>query len=321
MTVAAAEWPAIGTTARLVVTSPDALDAACRIVADELSALDDACSRFRPDSEITALVQGGGGWQQVSVLLADVLACALDVARDTAGDVDPTMGADLSALGYDRDFCHVRAVEGSRTSPPKPLSLNSQSLNYRFGRGVSWRDVDLDRAGRRVRMPAGIVLDVGAVGKAWCADRCARRVATETNVGVLVSLGGDIATAGVGPAGGWLVTVQDTPTSDTGPRSSFRLRDGYAVATSSTVSRAWRRDGSQLHHILDPATRRPANPIWRTVTVAAATCVAANAASTAAVVRGRAAPRWLESLGLTARFVDIHGRLCTVGGWPSELAA
>ena len=311
MNVAAAQWPAIGTTARVVVTSPEALDAARRIVIDELAALDLACSRFRADSEIAALSAAAGSWLQVSDVLAEVLACALEVAESTDGDVDPTMGSDLHALGYDRDFVEIAHAPGA----------SGTSIAYSFVRRSTWRDVELDRDARRVRIPAGMVIDLGAIAKAWCADRCAARVAAELGCGVLVSLGGDIATAGIGPDGGWMVHVQDRPDADSGPVCTVVLRAGMAVATSSTVTRAWHRDGSNLHHILDPATRRPAVPVWRTVTVAAGTCVDANAASTAAIVRGTRATRWLGDRNVAARFVGADGAVRTVGGWPQEVAA
>ena len=308
MTTATAEWPAIGTTARVVVTSPRHLDAARAIVVDELAALDRACSRFRADSEVAAIAEADGEWTPISEFLVDVLTCALAVAESTEGDVDPTMGADLAQLGYDRDFGELVQV-----------SAGDAPLRYRLGRRPTWRDVELDHGGRKVRVPAGVQIDLGAIAKAWCADRSAWRIADELGVGVLVSLGGDIATAGDGPDAGWLVRVQDLRGGTDGPGCTVKLDHGFAIATSSTVSRSWRRGASALHHILDPATRRPAQPVWRTVTVVAATCVEANAASTAGVVRGVAAPRWLAGLGLSARLVDAHGVVRVAGGWPREV--
>jgi thiamine biosynthesis lipoprotein len=315
MTLPAAEWPAIGTTASVVVTDPAYLEAARHIVVEELAQLDLACSRFRSDSEVARLATRGNAWTAVSDVFADVLACALDVARVTDGDVDPTMGTDMNRLGYDRDFGeiqHVAAVGSDIAVLP---------LTYRLVYRPTWHDVEFDHAKRRVRVPAGLVLDLGATAKAWCADRCAARIHRELGVGVLVSLGGDIATAGTGPDGGWVVRVQDLPDTTTGPHAVVVLRDGCAVATSSTISRTWQRGASRLHHILDPATRRPAAPIWRTVTAVAGSCVDANAATTAAIVRGRAAEPWLASRSVAARLVDHEGRVHTLGGWPSEVAA
>jgi FAD:protein FMN transferase len=315
MTLPTAQWPAIGTTARVVVTDPAHLHAAQHIVVDELAQLDLACSRFRSDSEVARLATRGNAWTAVSDVLADVLACALDVARVTDGDVDPTMGTDLSRLGYDRDFGEMKnASAASSDSAVLPLT-------YRLVYRTTWHDVEFDPARRRVRVPAGLVLDLGAIAKAWCADRCAARIHRELGVGVLVSLGGDIATAGTGPDGGWVVRVQDLPDTTSGPDAVVVLRDGCAVATSSTISRTWQRGTSRLHHILDPATRRPAMPIWRTVTAVAGSCVDANAATTAAIVRGRAAEPWLAGRKVAARLVDHNGRVHTLGGWPAEVAA
>jgi thiamine biosynthesis lipoprotein len=313
MSVAAAEWPAIGTMARVVVTVPAAIEAARRIVAEELAELDVACSRFRSDSEIATVAASAGEWTTISPLLGEVLGCALDVAERTDGGVDPTMGNDLTWLGYDRDFDELSLIASS--DPGTALTVG-------LARRRTWRDVELDRLGCRVRTPRGVVLDLGAVAKAWCADRCAERVFGATGAGVLVSLGGDIATAGNSPDGGWLVRAQDRPRdAASGPTCTVALSAGSALATSSTVGRSWMRGATLLHHILDPATRRPADPVWRTVTVAAATCVEANAASTASIVRGWQAVEWLRRNGLSARLVDGRGVVRTVGQWPAETAA
>jgi len=92
------------------------------------------------------------------------------------------------------------------------------------------------------------------------------------------------------------------------------------LATSSTAARRWRRGGDVLHHILDPRSGLSAAPVWRTVSVAAATCTDANIASTAAIIRGEAAPVWLASLGVAARLVAESGAVRTLGGWPPEPA-
>jgi thiamine biosynthesis lipoprotein len=135
-------------------------------------------------------------------------------------------------------------------------------------------------------------------------------VATYCDTGVLVSLGGDIATAGDAPAGGWSVLVGDGPGE---PSCTVRLTAGTALATSSTISRRWRRGGRLLHHVLDPRTCQPAAPVWRTASVAAPSCVEANTESTAALVRGLAAPGLLR---LPARLVAANGTVHALGNWP-----
>ena len=184
---AAASWRALGTMVHLVVTGPRCLSEARRLLEADLAAVDLACSRFRADSEICALRASGG--QQVSPLLAEAIAVALRAAELTDGDVDPTVGAAMSAVGYDRDFEQIQhAGPGGR------------SVTVRAVPG--WRQVRLE--GQTLTMPEGIQLDLGATAKAWAADRSAARIARRTGCGVLVSLGGDIAVAAPPPraAGG-----------------------------------------------------------------------------------------------------------------------
>lgn len=298
--VAVHEWDLWSTRARLVVTDAGALDAAVTRVDALLDQVDLAASRFRPDSEIRNLRPGPDGTTLVTPMLADLLAEALEAARSTDGAVDPTVGAALSAIGYDRD---IRLVEdgGTLRAVIRPVP--------------GWRRLHL--ADRRLTMPPGIELDLGASAKAVAADRCAALVAETLGVGVLVSLGGDIATAGAAPEGGWQILVQDTPDDAV---TQVSLPAGSAVATSSTARRAWRRGDETVHHIVDPRTSRPAQSLWRTVTVAASTCVAANTASTATIVKGRAGFEWLRTRGLPARLVDHQGQVHHVNGWPTERA-
>jgi thiamine biosynthesis lipoprotein len=90
------------------------------------------------------------------------------------------------------------------------------------------------------------------------------------------------------------------------------------LATSTVLARRWRRGGAVVHHLLDPATGRSVTTTWRTASVAASSCLAANTASTAAILLGAAAPAWLERFGVTARLVDEHGEITHVGDWLEE---
>jgi thiamine biosynthesis lipoprotein len=114
--------------------------------------------------------------------------------------------------------------------------------------------------------------------------------------------------------------VRVTDDHASGPEADGQtvLVQSGGLATSSTTVRRWARGGQELHHVLDPRTGRPAEEVWRTVSVAAASCVDANIASTAAIIRGERAPAWLESLGLPARLVLPEGSVVRVGGWPAE---
>jgi len=299
---------ALGTFATLLVADPGVLAVARDLLAEELAAIDAACSRFRPDSELRRACAAGGHPVPVSPLFAAALSVALAAARLTGGDVDPTCGRALASLGYDRDFARARQHTGSLRQPPKPAG--------------GWRRVVLDAGRHEVTVPDGVLLDLGATAKALAADRAAARIATATGCGVLVNLGGDISVAGQPPAGGWLVGIADAASFDTTTatvetRQAVTVRDG-GLATSSVLGRAWRRGAVRLHHIIDPRTGVPARSCWRTVSVAAATCVDANIASTAAILRGADAVAWLGRLRLPARLVRQDGSVITVAGWPAQ---
>jgi thiamine biosynthesis lipoprotein len=291
-----AQWAVWGTVARVVVTDPGMRAEAAALVEAELAAVDAACSRFRTDAELAVACRAGGRPVTVSPLLAGLVGAALEAARQTGGDVDPTVGAALCGLGYDRDFA---ALTGREAAPA-----------VRIFATPDWRAVRL--RGSELTVPDGVLLDLGATAKAVAADRAARQVAARLRTGVLVALGGDIATAGAAPDGGWRVLVQDRPGD---PHCTVRLPAGAALATSSTASRTWGRPGELLHHILDPRTGRPAPRIWRTVSVAAYSCLRANTLSTAAVVRGHAAPDLLR--GVPARLVTTGLDVLRLGGWPA----
>jgi thiamine biosynthesis lipoprotein ApbE len=236
----------------------------------------------------------------ISPLLSDALGAALDAAAATNGLVDPTMGRVIEQLGYSVTFADV-PYEGP------PLVIERRHAG-------AWETVNFERASRMIQLPAGMALDLGAIGKAWAADRCAAAAAQRAGCGVLVSCGGDVAVAGPPPPEGWCVRVTDRPGA---PLWQDVLAFDGGVATSGTGSRQWRRGPRVLHHILDPATGLPAESAWRTVTVAAASCAQANAAATAAIILGDQAPGWLGDLGLPARLTDSEGRTMAVGAWPS----
>ena len=300
---ASTQFDALGTGVVLAVSRPAELAAARRVLRAHLARVDQACSRFRTDSELVAVNASGGRPVEVSPTLAAALAVALAVAAETNGVVDPTVGRAVRLLGYDRDFASLPA-----DGPAYPVVTTVPG----------WEAVRFDAARRVVTVPRGVELDLGATAKAWCADEAARACADETGAGVLVSLGGDTAVAGPAPDGGWAVRVcdrYDDPPEAGGPVVTI---DEGGLATSSTTRRRWRRGGRELHHVLDPATGQSADSCWRTVSVAAATCVAANAASTAAIVLGSAAPAWLEERRLPARLVAHDGDVTVTCRWPTD---
>ena len=108
-------FPALGTTAEVLVTGD--LAVAVELLREELDAVDAACSRFREDSEIERLHRDAGRAVEVTPLLAEALAVALRAARLTGGLVDPTVGAAVCSLGYDRDFAAVTDGESGSAVP------------------------------------------------------------------------------------------------------------------------------------------------------------------------------------------------------------
>jgi thiamine biosynthesis lipoprotein len=303
-TPAAIEFEAWTCAVRLVITDPRRLDRAHRILDAELDAIDRACSRFRDDSELRTVLRDGNRPATISPLLAEAIRVALRAAKITDGDLDPTVGRAMSMIGYDRDFPAVLSEPASGAMSAVPKS--GQATRFVVRPVPGWRCVHLK--GRELTVPVGVELDLGATAKALAADRAARRIAEQTDSGVLVSIGGDIAVAGAPPVGGWPVRVEDSVT--------VSIRDG-GLATSSTTVRRWIRGDRVLHHILDPRTGYPANSRWRAVSVAAGSCVDANIASTTAVIRGAASPGWLGRLRLPGRLVDHDGNITTVAGWPT----
>ena len=299
-------WQALGTKVVLVVTDTTALPTACKILAGWLDAIDRACSRFRPDSELSGLNAASGSEVQVSAMLFEAVKTALAAAEATGGLVDPTIGRTLRLSGYDRTFAAVRARKGG--------------VRPAFVRDSDWRQVELDEDRRTIEVRRGIELDVGATAKALAADRAAHDISTRTDSGVLVSLGGDVSVAGEPPRGDWPVRIaEDNADPLDGPGPVVTVAAG-GVASSGTTVRRWTSIDGELHHIVDPRTGRPAAGYWRTATVAAASCVDANTASTAAIVLGEPAGPWLQVRRLPARLVRYDGAVSRVASWPAEAA-
>jgi thiamine biosynthesis lipoprotein ApbE len=304
--IASATWQALGTSVVLRLAGSADMHAARAAVERELDAIDRACSRFRCDSELSGLNARSGRSTELSPLLIDALALALRAAELTGGDVDPTIGRALELAGYDRDWPLLEQPTGE----PEPTVTISARVR------AGWQTIALDRTNLTVRVPAGVNLDLGATAKAWAADRAAAAASSASGYGALVSLGGDIATCGSAPAGGWKVHVTDDHRSGcSAPGQTIAIRSG-GLATSSTTVRRWRQDSHTMHHIIDPSTGAPVRSRWRTVSVAAANCADANIAATAALVRSQSAACWLADVGLPARLVDLGGSVTTVGSWP-----
>jgi FAD:protein FMN transferase len=305
---AQAQFEALGSTCVVAVTRRRRLAGAVAVLRKMTTAADRTYSRFRDDSELMRLAPGGA--TVVSPLLVRVLTASLEAARASGGLVDPTVGAAICALGYDRDFGEMQAAHvdsHGRRSDPAAVP--------------GWRALEVDAQTRSVRVSGAVTIDLGAIGKALVCDDAAAAAARAAGCGVLVSIGGDVAVAGPAPAHGWPVGIADDHRAGADEVQQRVAIHAGAVATSSVTARRWTHGGQVVHHIVDPATGRPAEVVWRTVTVAAGSCAAANTATTAAIVAGRSAPGRLAAAGLPARLVSADGAVMVLGGWPAEESA
>jgi FAD:protein FMN transferase len=250
-----------------------------RCVQELFDRYDGAFSRFRPDSELNRVNALAGRVVRVSPLFARALSLALELARDTGGVLDPTLGAAVEAAGYDRDF----ALLGDDPAAPGAAAPGRRD------------EVRLD--GRLLQVPRGIRLDLNGVVKALAVDDALELVDGDG----FVSAGGDLAVRGpldvALPAGG-----------------AVRVVAG-GLATSGSSGRRWRRGGELQHHLIDARTGRPSRSCWSEVTVSGATCVAADAAAKTAFLLSEDGPRWLDARGIPGRFVNHCGDVVNSSSW------
>jgi thiamine biosynthesis lipoprotein len=297
---------AIGTTATVVVQDPAQADRAASLLADELRHIDEACSRFRPDSELQMVYAQAGHPVRISPLLYDALDIACGVAARTKGAVDPTVGNAIAALGYDRDLDEVIGRD-----------VPSAALQPVAGYG----HVQLSPSDRTVRIPRGVRLDLGSTAKALAADRAAARLAHDLGAGVLVSLGGDVAVAGPPPAEGWAVGIAiESATPGEEADQVVAIRRG-GLASSSPSARRWTAGGRLVNHIVDPRTGDCIEAYWALVSAVGASCVEANTVTTAAMVWGERALEYLGPFRQAMRLVRHDGQVTCLNGWPEDDAA
>jgi FAD:protein FMN transferase len=226
--------------------------------------VEECCSRFDDQSELRRLCRHVGEPVPVSAMLYEAIAFALAVAGATGGEFDPTVGAELEARGFNREY-----RSGDRVRP-----LVSRGL----ARDASYRDVTLDPSARTVTLLRPLVLDLGAVAKGLAIDMAARELQVLGDYGI--DAGGDLYLAGRNVDGQpWTVGVRH-PRTD-GLLLTLRVSD-LAVCTSGDYER---RNPHAGHHIVDPRDGSSAASA-ASVTVVAPTAMVADALATAAFVLG-----------------------------------
>jgi FAD:protein FMN transferase len=293
----------------LSVTLPAAADQPClrraeQILTAEVNRLERAASRFRADSEISAVNRAAGQWVHASDLLVELVEVALAAADSTGGLVDPCLGRQVDAAGY-------------RTWAAGEVAVLAPAIQAPPGSG-RWRDVEV--AAGRVRIPSGVDLDLGATAKAWLADEVAERVADEIGLDVVANMGGDLRVIVESP--GWIVSADhEVPGL---PECALAITDG-GLATSGQGRRRWLTTAGPAHHLIDPRTGRSADTGWWAVSALAASATTANVAATAGMLLDGEAPAWFAERGLYGLFTRWSGSgrpsAHAVGQWPGMRAA
>lgn len=226
-----ARFPGMGSAIHvaLVGGSSRSLDTA----RERLEHLEAAWSRFRSDSEISRL--NDGGWTTLSAETIELLRRAIAGWERTHGRFDPTVQRAMVALGYDRPF-----AAGLGAPPAEP----------RRSPGCAGIEIEGDRA----RLPDGVGFDPGGIGKGFAADLVATELSDSGIAGVMVNVGGDLRAMGESPGGaGWGVRVAE-------PGAGLDVVVGIAegaVATSSRLRRTWGAGDDRRHHLVDTTTGLP----------------------------------------------------------------
>lgn len=246
------------------------------VAEQEVRRIEQKYSRYREDGIVAAINRADGRAIRVDEETARLLRYADTLWRSSAGLFDLSTGTLRRAWTFD----------GSDRLPD-PARVDALMLLVGWGR-VEWDE-------RHLRMPAGMEIDFGGIGKEYAVDRAVAAIQTLTDRPVLVNGGGDLAAnAPPSPDQPWRVGL-DTGTRTQAP--SLRLMRG-AVATSGDAHRFLLRDGQRYGHILDPRTGWPVEQAPRSVTVLAGTCSEAGSHATLALLHGAQAEHYLDSQDL-----------------------
>lgn len=296
-----------GWSARLVLPAGASFDAQAALQA-ELDLVVAQMSHWAPDSLLARYNRApAGSWHDLPAQFFEVIDYALAVQHASGGAYDPAAGALVNAWG----FGPAGRYDQAGFYAPAPQAVAAVMARRRTGHPV------LDRDRRRLLQPGGALLDLSAVAKGYAVDLMARQLERHGVRHYLVEAGGELRGAGVKPDGQpWWVEIEGVPdaaadTADTagaqaqaGARPLLALH-GLAVATSGDYRRFYRQQaGKRISHTLDPRSGQPiANGVAST-TVIAATCMAADALSTALTVLGpQAGLAMAERDGIAARFL------------------
>jgi FAD:protein FMN transferase len=245
-------------------------------------------SRFEPDSELSRLNRDDRDTVPVSPMMAVFVDAAIRAAASTNGLVDPTLTNELELAGYARDF------EPPGLALRDALALAPPRAPGRASARCGWREVVADRSAGTVTRPPGVRLDSGGIAKGLFADVLSMVLGAHPSF--VVDAAGDVRFGG---AAAIVRPVQVASPFDDSVLHTFALSAG-AAATSGIGKRSWiDDDGRPAHHLLNPATGRPAFTGVVQATALAPTAVEAETLSKAALLSGpERGVRWLRHGGL-----------------------
>ena len=274
--------------------------------------LESRWSRFRPDSELSRLNRDGHA-RGLSEDTFSLVADAVEAWRRTDARFDPTVHDALVAAGYDRTYADVAGAAPLARADALAGPAEDDAVRTPVPGPVGIR---LDPDDRSVELPAGVHLDLGGIGKGRAVDVVAHLLHDRTGCGVCVDLGGDVRVLGPGPHDRpWGVVIED-PFDPATDLAVLALEAG-AVATSARTRRAWRSPAAGggpagtagvAHHLIDPATGRPAVSGLAAVSVVAQDAQWAEVVAKAAFVAGLGpGADLITDLGLDGILVTDHG--------------
>ena len=196
-------------------------------------------TRFDDRSELSAINAAAGRAVAVSAETFAVVGLAVDAWRVTDGWFDPTVLPMLVAAGYDRSFERVAG---------RPVWYDDAT-----SAAPGCADIELDGEHSTVRLPVGVAIDLGGIGKGRAADIVAGEMIAAGAHGACVDLGGDVAVAGTTVDGeAWVIGIADPFAPD---------RDHARIALAAgAVRRAAGSNDSGAQSVARPitsSTRRP----------------------------------------------------------------
>lgn len=280
------EFRAMGTEVELLLDRTSSFDprAPFDAVGAEFARIERALSRFRPESELSTLNREGE--IQAGTDLLAVTKLALDARERTGGLFDPTVHDALVAAGYDRSFEQVERETRAGAATGAPCG----------------GEVVVDSVAGSIRLGRAVRLDLGGIGKGYAVDRAADLLSAYGPC--VVNAGGDLAARGRA----WTVGVEIGDGSLT-----LELADA-SVATSGCDRRRWRRGGVEQHHLIDPATGRPASTDLVRATVVTHSAVGGEVLAKVLFLVGEAeAVRRASASAIASVLVTVDGRTVTTG--------